>query len=96
MAETKTKTSRAAYWQEHISQWSGSGLTQAEYCRRNRLSPAAFNWLKRHLRRKTKAQKNPSASTQFVEVQGVARKKSPKSQSGCLKENFYGNRNFSI
>jgi len=28
MAKTKKKTSRAAYWQEHISQWSESGLPQ--------------------------------------------------------------------
>jgi hypothetical protein len=44
MAKTKKKTSRAAYWQKHISQWSKSGLTQAEYCRRNEISAAAFVW----------------------------------------------------
>jgi hypothetical protein len=71
MAKTKTKTSRAAYWQEHILQWSESGLSQAEYCRRNKLSAAAFNWWKGQLRRKSKAQKNPSTSMQFVEVHGV-------------------------
>jgi hypothetical protein len=71
MAKTKKKTSRAAYWQKHIFQWSESGLTQAEYCRRNKLSVAAFNWWKRNLRKKSKAQKNSSASMQFVEVHGV-------------------------
>ena len=71
MAKTKKKTSRVPYWQKHISQWSESGLTQAEYCRRNKLSAAAFNWWKRHLRKKSKAQKNPSTSMQFVEVHGV-------------------------
>jgi len=71
MAKTKKKTSRAAYWQEHISQWSESGLTQAEYCRRNKISAAAFHWWKRQFRKKSKAQKNPSASMQFVEVHGV-------------------------
>jgi hypothetical protein len=71
MAKTKKKTSRAIYWQEHISQWSESGLTQAEYCRRNKLSAAAFNWWKGQLRRKSKAQKNPSTLMQFVEVHGV-------------------------
>ncbi len=71
MVKTKKKTNRAAYWQEHISQWSESGLTQAEYCRRNKLSAAAFHWWKGQFRRKSKAQKNPSTSMQFVEVHGV-------------------------
>ena len=71
MAKTKKKTSRAVYWQKHLSQWSKSGLTQAEYCRRNRLSAAAFHWWKGQLRRKSKAKKNPSTLMQFVEVHGV-------------------------
>ena len=71
MAKTKKKTSRAVYWQEHISQWSESGLTQAEYCRRNKISAAAFNWWKRHLRKKSKTQKDSSTPMQFVEVHGV-------------------------
>ncbi|MHC4433765.1 MAG: IS66 family insertion sequence element accessory protein TnpA [Planctomycetota bacterium] len=80
MAKTKKKTSRAAYWQEHISQWSKSGLTQAEYCRRNNLSQAAFHWRKREFRRKFNAQKtlpakreqrnSSSTAMQFVEVHG--------------------------
>ena len=71
MAKTKKKTSRTPYWQKHISQWSESGLTQAEYCRRNKLSAAAFHWWKRHLRKRSETQKNPSTSMQFVEVHGV-------------------------
>jgi len=71
MAKTKNKTSKAVYWQEHISQWSESGLTQAEFCRRNKLSAAAFHWWKGQLRKKSKARKNPSTSMQFVEVHGV-------------------------
>ena len=71
MAKTKKKTSRAVYWQEHISQWSESGLTQAEYCRRNKISAAAFHWWKGQFRKKSKAQKKPSTSMQFVEVHGV-------------------------
>ena len=72
MTKTKKKTSRAAYWQKHISKWSKSGLTQAEYCRRNGLSAAAFYWWKGELRRKSKAQKESSTSMQFVEVHGVS------------------------
>jgi len=57
-------------------------LTQAEYCRRNSLSAAAFHWWKGELRRKAKAhkiipakrqQRNGSANKmQFVEVHGVS------------------------
>ena len=82
MAKTKGKTSRAAYWQKHISQWSKSGLTQAGYCRRNNLSAAAFHWWKGHLRKKAEVQKGfsakrqkpdpPAAMMQFVEVHGVS------------------------
>ena len=72
MAKTRTETSRAAYWQKHISQWSKSSLTQAEYCRRNKLSAAAFHWWKGELRRKAKAEKKPPASMPFVEVHGVS------------------------
>jgi hypothetical protein len=82
MAKTKTKTSRAAHWQKHISRWSKSGLTQAEYCRRNRLSAAAFHWWKGHLRKKAEVQTSLSANKQqrsgspntmqFVEVHGVS------------------------
>jgi len=71
MAKTKGKTSRAAYWQKHISQWSESGLTQAEYCRRNKLSAAAFHWWKRHLQKKLMARKKPPTPMQFVEVHSV-------------------------
>ena len=83
MAKTKKKTSRAVYWQKHISQWSKSGLTQAEYCRRNKISAAAFHWWKGQLRKKSKAQKNSSTSMQFVEVHGVP---TPSVRSGEIYE----------
>ena len=71
MVKTKKKTSRAAYWRKHISQWSKSDLSQAEYCRQNKLSTAAFHWWKGQFRKKSKAQKKPSTSTQFVEVHSI-------------------------
>ena len=82
MAKTRKKTSRAVYWRKHISQWSKSGLTQAEYCRRNEVSAAAFQWWKGQLRRKAETQKSlpakrqqrnsPPNTMQFVEVHGVS------------------------
>lgn len=71
MAKTKKKTSRAVYWQEHTVQWSKSGLTQAEYCRRNKISVAAFNWWKQQFQKKSKTKKDSSTSMQFVEVHDV-------------------------
>lgn len=32
------------HWQQHLTSWQGSGLTQAEYCRRNKLSPKCFTY----------------------------------------------------
>ncbi len=76
---TTTKTNRAAFWQEHLSAWSASGLTQVAYCRRHQLSRAAFGWWKRQLRGKPSIRKGRTATkepprdrrtaVQFVEVQ---------------------------
>jgi hypothetical protein len=83
MADTdgtrKKKTSRRPFWQQHLRAWSGSGLTQADYCRQRQLSAAAFGWWKRQLQGKPKARKRSSGTkrpqrsrpttVQFVEVQ---------------------------
>ncbi len=53
----------AKFWQHHIDQWSSSGLTQTEYCRRNDLSRDRFNYW----RRKFKKQNLP---VQFVQIPG--------------------------
>ena len=76
---TKRKTSRRPFWQEHLSAWSESGLTQADYCRQHQLSAAAFGWWKRRLegtpkaRKRSPATKQPQSDCQtavrFVEVQ---------------------------
>ncbi len=39
-----------AYWRRQLLGWSGSGLTQAQFCREHDLSPAAFSWWKAKLR----------------------------------------------
>jgi len=76
---TTTKTNRAAFWQEHLRAWSQSGLTQADYCRQQQLSAAAFGWWKRQLHGKAKPRRRSSGAkrpqhrrptaVQFVEVQ---------------------------
>ena len=45
---TLKKTVQAhQFWQEHISQWRGSGLSQAAYCRQNGLNQNSFSYHKR-------------------------------------------------
>lgn len=48
MADTKTQEN----WRRHIEKWQNSGLSQAEYCRRNDLSANAFQWQKGRLRKR--------------------------------------------
>lgn len=38
------------YWRTHLAAQERSGLTLAEYCRRNRLSKTTFGWWKRKLK----------------------------------------------
>ena len=35
---------QAAYWRKRVEAWSRSGLSQAEYCRRQGLQPVSFSW----------------------------------------------------
>jgi len=39
------------YWGDHLHTWRKSGLTQAEYCRRNQLSTKSFTYWKSKTRR---------------------------------------------
>ena len=42
------------YWKQQIEQWQQSGLTQAEYCRRNNLKHHQLvYWKKRYLKTET-------------------------------------------
>jgi hypothetical protein len=38
------------FWRRHIEQWSRSGSTQAEYCRRHKLSTKSFTYWKGRFR----------------------------------------------
>ena len=42
---------KRSYWKQQIEQWQQTGLTQAEYCRRNNLKhPQLVYWKKRCLK----------------------------------------------
>ena len=50
------------FWQFHIDQWSISGLTQTEYCKRNDLSRDRFTYWKMKFKRK-------NLPVEFVQIQ---------------------------
>ncbi len=68
MSEGKSRGIRSAqkyrYWQEHLEHWRQSGLSQAEYCRQNGLTPRRWNYWKKSIARKI-----PGAGVSFVPVQ---------------------------
>lgn len=41
--------SRERRWQRLLAQWSASGLSQAEFCRRRGIQAVTFSWWKRKL-----------------------------------------------
>jgi hypothetical protein len=41
---------RAAYWRRLLTEWAGSGLSQAEFCRRRGIKAVTLAWWKRRLR----------------------------------------------
>lgn len=50
------------FWQDHVAAWEQSGITQAEYCRRQGLNTKLFGYWKRKLCKK------PAAGLTFVPV----------------------------
>ena len=43
---------RRQFWQSHVEEWSLTGLSQIEYCRRNDLRSNRFTYWKRRLQKK--------------------------------------------
>ncbi len=41
---------RAQYWARRVAAWEKSGLSQAEFCRRQDIKAVSFSWWKRQLR----------------------------------------------
>jgi len=46
---SKSELNDSGYWEEHIENWSHSGLTQSEYCRQHNLPYNMFRRWKRNL-----------------------------------------------
>ena len=43
-------TDRARHWRGLVDAWAGSGLSQAEFCRRRSVKAVTFGWWKRRLK----------------------------------------------
>jgi len=50
---TKEQIQKRKFWKGHIEECSRSGSTQAEYCRRHKLSAKLFTYWKRRFRQKS-------------------------------------------
>jgi hypothetical protein len=68
------------YWQEHITGWRASGLSQADYCRRHGISKSTF-WL---WKRKLTAPKSKTAAPVIVPVSLERIIKTPLPKPICL------------
>jgi hypothetical protein len=76
------RRSRRERWRGLIAEWSGSGQTQAAFCRARGLNAGTFAWWKRQWRREERAAagstvrrgRRPRVPGRFVEVRlgGVA------------------------
>jgi hypothetical protein len=52
---------RHIFWQTHVNQWANSGLSQAEYCRKNNLKLKSFTYFKSKFKKK-------NLSVQLVQI----------------------------
>ncbi len=49
LEKTEEKIDKHLYWGKHLEQWRGSGLSQAEYCRRHGLKWFQLHYWKKKL-----------------------------------------------
>jgi hypothetical protein len=52
IGQTISDDKRKQFWNSHLESWAPSGLSQAEYCRRNDLNIPRFRYWKRKLSKK--------------------------------------------
>ncbi len=87
----KPLTARGRFWQRHLQRWRQSGQSQAQYCRQQQLSEAAFGWWKGRL----SAESSPRVKPKSLRDE-IASKNSPfveltlgdSSQRGSGSEEF--------
>jgi hypothetical protein len=80
------KIERERRWRGHLLAWRNSGLSQAAYCRRTRLTENDFSWWKREIARRDRCA--GTAAPAFVPVQVSA----PQSLSYAFEVSLRGGR----
>lgn len=51
MMSNLSRSGKKRFWEDHISEWSTTRLSQAEYCRLNKIGLKSFQYWKRKTRR---------------------------------------------
>ena len=47
--QIQDRSAKRQFWQQHIEEWRGSGISQAAYCRHHDLKPHQFTYWKNRL-----------------------------------------------
>ena len=66
-SKARVAAAREEFWREQVRRQRSSGLSQAAFCRRNRLVPGTFAWWTRELRCRDQ-KRNTRAAPRFVPV----------------------------
>ena len=75
--QTISDDERKQFWKSHLESWAPSGLSQAEYCRRNNLNIPRFRYWKRKLTKENlplefvKVPSVPVKSTRLFQYSGT-------------------------
>jgi hypothetical protein len=69
MATSQNSTHDITAWQNHIEQWTESGLSQAAYCREHQLDESQLSYYKRKFAGTLVASKKQEKTSGFVSVQ---------------------------
>lgn len=91
------RAEREKHWRGLVRRWRASGLNQADFCRKHRLSIPAFRWWKQELERRDarnrKAHDRPAgtAAAHFLPVK-VVQTPHPESRSGLVELELQGGR----
>ena len=85
--DESAKKVRKSQWMNIIQQWSASGLTKTEWCRRNNISPKSFFYWQRQLRQEAYCQHIEQNAA--VAVTAAAKPAADPTKTGYTFANWY-------
>ena len=80
--QLRSRAAKEKYWRAHLAAQGRSGLSQVEYCRRNRLSKSTFGWWKQKFSRSGLAPCTLIPVSVVVDKSSVPGKSSRQNSSG--------------